>query len=186
MYQSLKFLDKIVTRIVEYVTASWQRLNCDFSHPVWPRTKRPRFTIVKSESPTLKKYMNVKIEVKTLCLQNERNYNHKFCPFKQVMSKAYTYNVQHLRLSKWFHRRFRICGMWHCVNVGLFPTFWRIIVPSCLRSCSQSCLCRPHTSHNSRMFICLNIWECLWQCLCKKELNFGARQVIFAPTQQFW
>ena len=68
MYQMVKFLDKIVTCIVEYVTASWQRLYCDFSHPVWPRNKRPSFTIVKSESPTLKKCMNVKIEVKALWL----------------------------------------------------------------------------------------------------------------------
>jgi len=139
-YQRFKFLDKIVTRIVQYVTASWWRLNCDFSHPVCPRNTRPRFTIVKSESPTLKKYMNVKIEVKTvwLCVFKMKGVtNHKFCPFQQVMSKACTNKVQHLRLSKCCHRRFKIFGMWHCANVGLFPTFWRIIVPLCLWSCSQ-------------------------------------------------
>jgi len=47
--------------------------------------------------------MNVKIEVKILwlCVFKMKGIAcHKFCSFKQAMSKAYTYKVQYLRLSK--------------------------------------------------------------------------------------
>jgi hypothetical protein len=119
--------------------------------------KRTVCTIVQSEYLNTEEVFEFENWIKNrvaLCLQNNGNYCCKFQPFKQVMKEANTCKDQPLRLSLWCHWRFGICGMWLCANVGLLRMFGRIIVPSCLWSCSHSCPCRPHTLQNSFFLYC--------------------------------